>query len=63
MEYYDLAKPENAGRAQDIAEAVKKDRIPYPLVAINGEFKMAGAVDFWRISAVVDELLKVKSEA
>lgn len=63
VEYHDLAKPEEREKAEDVIEAVSKNRVPYPLVAINGEFKIAGAVDFWRISSIVDEMLKAGATA
>lgn len=63
VEYHDLADPEEREKAGDVIDAATKNRVPYPLVAINGEFRIAGGVDFWRISSIVDEMLKAEAKA
>lgn len=38
-------------------EAVEKHKLSLPLVAINGEVKMAGGVDYYAISSAVEKIL------
>ncbi len=56
-----MSKQEVADAAPEVTEAVKEKNVPYPITAIDGEFRLAGAVDFWRISNIIDEMLKPAS--
>ena len=57
-----MSKQEETDAAPEVVEAVTEKNIPYPLTAIDGEFRLAGAVDFYRISKIVDELMKQPAE-
>jgi hypothetical protein len=57
-----MSKQEEMDAAPEVVEAVTEKNIPYPLTAIDGDFRLAGAVDFWRISNIVDEILKQPAE-
>jgi hypothetical protein len=55
-EYLDLSVPENRQAYGQVVEAVDKFKLPLPLVAINGEVRLAGGVDYYAISQHLDAL-------
>lgn len=52
-----LAETANREKYENVLEAIDRHRLPLPLVAVNGEVKMAGGVDYYAISAAVEKLL------
>ena len=41
----------------NVVTAIAKDNLPLPLVAINGEVKMAGGVDYYAILSAIESLI------
>ncbi len=41
----------------NVVTAIAKDNLPLPLVAINGEVKMAGGVDYYSIASAIESLI------
>ena len=56
-EFVNLAQPDNRDRYSDVLDAVREHKLPLPIVAVNGEVKVAGGVDYYAISRAVDNLL------
>jgi disulfide oxidoreductase YuzD len=54
VEYVDLAKESEARKHADVLESIRAQGAPTPVVAIDGELKIAGYVDFWSISELID---------
>jgi hypothetical protein len=40
----------------NVVTAIEKDNLPLPLVAINGQVKMAGGVDYYSIVSAIESL-------
>ncbi len=62
VDYVDLADPESQAEFSDLLDLAKDQSLPYPLVAINGELKLAGSVHYFRVLPLVEELLEVQAE-
>ena len=56
--YIDLSEPENQEAHQEILQQVRELHIPFPLVAVDGEMRLAGGAEFYRIKPLVDEALQ-----
>jgi hypothetical protein len=39
----------------------QEHNLPYPLVAINGELKLAGSAHYYRVLPLVEEMLEPES--
>ncbi len=55
VEYVDLADPESQAEYSDLLDLVKDQSLPYPLVAINGELRLAGSAHYFRVLPLVEE--------
>jgi hypothetical protein len=55
-EFLNLAVPEVRRQYATVVHAIERDSLPLPLVAINGEVKMAGGVDYYAIVSAVESL-------
>ena len=55
-EFLNLAVPEVRQQYANVVKAIAKDNLPLPLVAINGEVKMAGGVDYYSIVSAIESL-------
>ena len=55
-EFLDLSLAENRQQYATVLEAIEQHNLPLPLVAIDGEVKMAGGVDYYAIVAAIDAL-------
>jgi hypothetical protein len=42
--------------------AIEEHNLPYPLVVINGELKMAGSAHYFRVLPLVEELIQAAPE-
>ena len=62
MEYVDLADSDSQAKFSDVLDLVKDQNLPYPLVAINGELRLAGSAHYFRVLPLVDELLGEPAE-
>ncbi len=58
VDYVDLSKPDKREEFKHIIEAVETYNWPYPLVAIEGELKMAGGINFAMIASHIDKIRK-----
>lgn len=56
-EFLNLAVPDVRQQYANVVSAVEKDNLPLPLVAINGEVKMAGGVDYYSIVSAIESLI------
>ena len=62
LNYVDLADSESQVEYSDLLDLVKDKNLPYPLVAINGELRLAGSAHYFQVLPLVDELLSVPAE-
>lgn len=53
MEYHDLTRPIAQERYPEVREAIRRDNIPLPAVAIDGELVMAGGLNFVQVIELV----------
>jgi hypothetical protein len=58
----DLSNPEEAEQHGDVIDFVQEQSLPYPLVAINGELRLAGSAEYYRIMPLVEGALQEKAE-
>jgi disulfide oxidoreductase YuzD len=58
--FVNLAVPEARHRYANVVASIEKDNLPLPLVAINGEVKMAGGVDYLAIVSAIESHLADK---
>lgn len=63
VEYHDLARAEEAEAYKDLLEQARAHRIPFPLVAVDGEVRLAGGAEFYQIKPLVDEALEARGQA
>ncbi|MGC8837162.1 MAG: hypothetical protein ACP5UM_01990 [Anaerolineae bacterium] len=63
VEYHDLAQPEEAEAYKDLLEEAHRYHIPFPLVAIDGEVRLAGGAEFYQIKPLVDEALEARGQS
>ncbi len=56
-EFLNLAVPDVRQQYANVVSAIEKDNLPLPLVAINGEVKMAGGVDYYSIVSAIESLI------
>jgi disulfide oxidoreductase YuzD len=62
VSYVDMADAANQAQFSDVLAIVQDQSIPYPLVAINGELRIAGSAHFYRVLPMVEELLQPQAE-
>jgi disulfide oxidoreductase YuzD len=63
LEYIDLADPEMQSEFAELVALIRDRSLPYPLVAANGQLRLAGSVDYHRIAPLVEELLPQEAAA
>jgi disulfide oxidoreductase YuzD len=56
--YVDLGRAEAHGEFQELLALITEQSLPYPLVAVNGQLRMAGSADYYRVIALVEEALQ-----
>ncbi len=56
-EYIDLADPEAQTEFDGLMAVITDQGLPYPLVALNGQLRLAGSVDYHRVAPLVEELI------
>jgi disulfide oxidoreductase YuzD len=57
IEYIDLADTEAQSEYSELLELIKDRSLPYPLVAVNGQLRLAGSVDYHRVAPLLEEVL------
>lgn len=58
----DLADAEHETRFSDLLDLVEDQNLPYPLVSVNGELKLAGSAHYFRVLPLVEGLLGTEAE-
>jgi hypothetical protein len=58
-----MADPEAQAEFAELYTVVEDRHLPYPLVAINGELKLAGSSHFYQVLPLVEELLEAEPAA
>ena len=58
VDYIDLGKAEAGEEFQELLALIADQNLPYPLVAINGQLRLAGSADYYRVIALVEEALQ-----
>lgn len=61
VEYVDLGDQTNQTEYADLLTSVEEGNIPYPVVAINGQLKLAGSAHYYNVLPHVEELLKAEN--
>ncbi|OGO06959.1 MAG: hypothetical protein A2Y73_09265 [Chloroflexi bacterium RBG_13_56_8] len=59
IEYYDMAVPAQYAEKKVLVESVESRHRVYPMVFIDGEFKLAGSAEFYDIVSLVQEALAI----
>lgn len=62
-EFVNLAVPEAWQQYAAVVASIAKDDLPLPLVAINGQVKMAGGVDYYSIVSAIESLTTTQPAA
>jgi hypothetical protein len=58
VDYIDLGRTEVQGEFQELLDLIAERNLPYPLVAVNGQLRLAGSADYFRVMALVEEVLQ-----
>jgi disulfide oxidoreductase YuzD len=61
IDYVDLADAEGQARYADLLALVEDGDLPYPLVAINGQLRLAGTAHFYQVLPYVEEALQTEA--
>lgn len=57
IEYVDLADPQGQADYPDVSKLVEERGLLYPLVAVNGRLRVAGAAHYYQILPLVEDAL------
>jgi disulfide oxidoreductase YuzD len=55
VEYLDVSEPAVQAEYADLIRQVEEDCLPYPLVAIDGQVRLAGGAEYYRVMPLVEE--------
>jgi len=55
VEYLDVSEPAVQAEYADLIRQAEEHRLPYPLVAIEGQVRLAGGAEYYRIMPLVEE--------
>lgn len=58
VEYVDLANPEAQAEYPELLAVIEERDLAYPLVAIDGQVRMAGTAHYFRLLPLVEEALE-----
>jgi len=58
--YCDLSDPGAAEEFSGLLAQVREHAVPFPLVAVDGEVRLAGGAEFHQIKPLVDEMLEAR---
>jgi disulfide oxidoreductase YuzD len=58
LDYVDLADSAARAEYQEVLATIEERDLPYPLVAINGQLRLAGTAHYYQVAPLVDELLE-----
>lgn len=59
----DLAEVENQAQFSDLVSMIAERELPYPLVAVNGQLRLAGSAHYYRVLPLIEEALATKEAA
>ncbi len=54
----DLADPAAQAEFSEVLAMIEERDLPYPLVAVNGQVRLAGTAHYYQVAPLVEELLK-----
>jgi hypothetical protein len=57
VEHVELADPENQERFANVLEFANERDLAYPLVAVNGQLRLAGSAQYYRVLPLVEALI------
>jgi disulfide oxidoreductase YuzD len=57
IEHLDLQDPENGVRFGDMLAIAEEQNLQYPLVAVNGQLRLAGSAQYYHVLPLVQEAL------
>ena len=60
VEYVDLADLGTRPQFSELLAVIKERNLPYPLVAINGQLRLAGTAQYYQVLPLVEEVLAVE---
>jgi disulfide oxidoreductase YuzD len=61
VEHVDLANPEVQAEFPELVALAEERNLPYPLVAINDELRLAGSVQYHQVMPLVEQALAEES--
>jgi len=60
VEYVDLTDPVHQAQFSELLALAAEQDLPYPLVAINGQLRVAGSAHYYRVLPYVEEILQAE---
>ena len=55
MDYVDMSDPASMARFPDVSAAIEEQHMPFPLVAIDGELRLAGSAHYIQVFPLVEQ--------
>jgi len=55
VKYFDTSEPTVQTEYTDLISQAEEHRLPYPLVAIDGQVRLAGGAEYYRIMPLLEE--------
>ena len=62
VEYVDLGDPAGQGEYVDVLKRIEEQRLPYPIVAVDGMLRLAGSAHYSHVMPLVEEALASRRE-
>jgi disulfide oxidoreductase YuzD len=62
VDYVDLADAEAQVEFSEVLAVIEDRSLPYPLVAVNGQLRLAGTAQYYQVLPLVEELLPAENE-
>ena len=60
LNYLDLSKPMTGRHATELKQKIRKEKLPLPLLAINGQPRISGQFDIRQLLEAIDAEMEVK---
>lgn len=58
VDYINLGRAEAQEEFPELLTLIAEQKLPYPLVAVDGQLRLAGSADYYRVVALVEEALQ-----
>ena len=58
VDYVDLGAADAQEEFPELLAFIAEQNLPYPLVAVDGQLRLAGSADYYRVVALVEEALQ-----